>query len=345
MAQRRKRKSSKHPSKVKGGISTRQRNTIKKEAEKTRNRIKRFMKNNPEGYNVPDPGIYTLSALLKRIEAGEKPAAIVKELKSITSTSLKASRSSPIISDSGYELQPSELSSLRKAVNTANRNISRARKKYSDFADIMPAEFSYESVIKSVISPESVRNKLKDLSLYTPKNLIPTSINDIGEAGTIAERDHMRNILERENMRRLERQEENRNLEDGGYFKQQSDYDTQTIDIDSIKSFDNLKKRAETWDDSARVTRANLFLENYTQSLNMFETILMENQYWNSTVGERIDFIRDTINSLYFNEKAITYLSTRVPDIDISLLYAGGTGDVDFSSIYDAWCEIADEFG
>lgn len=302
------------------------------------------MKNNPEGYSIPNPGNYTLSNLLKRIEAGEKPAAIVKELKGITSISLKASRSEPTISASGYEFKNSELVKLKKAISIANKHIIAARKKYVDFIEVLPEELNADTIIKSVVNEKSIQNLLKDLSLYKPKNLIPTAINETGEAGTIAERDHMRNILERENKRRRDRQEENRNLEDGGYFKQQSDYDSKEIDIDAIKTLDSLRKRGITWDDPARVFRANLFLDNYKTSLETFETLLLENHYWNSTIGKRIDYIREVIDGLYFNEIAITYLSTRVPDIDISLLYAGGTGDVDFSSIYKEWKKIGKRY-
>lgn len=340
------------PSKSKRGslrnktkLSVKRWNTLKRDAQNARARIRAFKQRpDADNYFIPDIEDYTIANIAERLAFGESLLSITKELKNLTATNIMAGIPIGAVSLSGYRLNASETRAINKAVAEANQNIRSAREKFADFTDILPQEFSVKDLIQNIVSSQSIANKVQDLALFVPENLVPTVINDSGEAGTVAEYQYYRNILERENERRLQQQAENDPRTQKGYFRQQSDYDSEQIDIDEIYGMENLRKRAQTWDDPARVYRANLYLTNYEKALDMFAGVLINNGYWNDVIEERVEYIRDVINRLYFNEKAISYASSRMPNIDISLLYANGSGDVDFFSIYDAWCDIEDMF-
>lgn len=345
MAKRKPTKRKKSSPRVKGNLSPRRRERLRKEAENARRRIKAFSKRpDSDNYFVPDTSDYTFASLLERLAGGESYNLIIRELKNLTAEKIKTGTPVRVISSTGYVLKPSENRKIVKAVETANKNIKQAKEKFADFTDILPQEFSAKDLVQNVTSSESIENKINDLALFTPENLIPTAINDYGEAGTFAEYQYYRNILERENERRAQARAENDPRTQQGFFRQQADYDSESIDIDSIASMDMLRKRASVWDDPARIYRANLYLVNYEKALDMFAGVLINNGYWNDVIEERVEYIRDIISRLYFNEKAISYASSRMPNIDIALLYGGGQGEVDFASIYDAWCDIEDMY-
>lgn len=341
------------PSKSKGRksgnrpkLSAKSRKNLIREASNARRRLRQFsLRPDADNYIIPEPSDYTLANLLIRIENGETTRSIMRELRNLTADKIRSGKPLNLITETGYKLSKSEVSALTKAVNQANKNIRKAKQEYGDLADLIPNEFSVKELSFNAVGPETIQNRIEDLKLYTPENLQIVSINEMGEAGTVAEYEWNKRILERENARREKLRRENDPREQKGFFLQQSDFDTAAIDIASIPDMETLRRRATTWDDPARVYRANLFLSNYEKALDMFAGVLINNGYWNSTIEDRIAFIRDTISKLYSNEKAISYISTRIPNIDISLLYGGGNGDIDFSSIYDAWCDVDDMYG
>lgn len=345
MGKRKPSKPKKHALRAKVNLSSRSYKNLKREAENARRRIKAFtIRPDSDNYLIPDVSDYTLVSLMERLAAGETTRHIMRELKNLTAEKIKTGIPVYVVSATGYQLKPAENRRIIKAVSEANQNIRQARQKFADFTEILPQEFSARDLVQNATSSESIENKINDLALFTPENLIPTAVNDDGEAGTVAEYQYYRNILERENERRAQIRAENDPRTNKGFFRQQSDYDSEDINIDAISSMDTLRKRAETWDDPARIYRANMYLTNYEKALDMFAGVLINNGYWNDVIEERIEYIRDVIGRLYFNEKAITFASTRMPNIDISLLYGGGNGDFDFASIYDAWCDIEDMY-
>lgn len=314
-------------------------------AERARSRIKDFSKRkDATNYIIPKTADYTMEALVQRLVAGESLRSINQELKNVTAARIRSGVPLSVETLSGYRLSPSERRDLTKAISEANKNIRTARDKFSDFVDMFPGEFSLKDIQSDLVNKVSVQNKIKDLGLFTAENLIPVSINETGEAGILAEKLYYEAIIERENERRKKVREESDPRTNKGFFLQQADVDTREIDISQIQDMEALKKRAVTWDDPARVYRSNLYLTNYLQALAQFETVLITGGIYNDTVGMRLDYIREVINKLYFNEEAIAYLSKYMPNIDIALISGGPTGDVDFSAIYDAWTEIEDMF-
>lgn len=296
-----------------------------------------------ESYDVPEASDYLVAALLKRIDAGDRPSSILREMRNITAYKI-INQPKPFVTASGFSIPTAEYRKLSMAINTANRNISEARKKFSDFADILPDKFSLHDVATQVSDLQTLKNKIKDVSVFIPDNLIPQAINEAGEAGTVAEVEYYKRILERENKRREQLREQNNPANNQGFFLMQSDAEKREIPIDNISSLSELKRRAETWDDPARIYRANLFLANYEKSLDRFETILRTGFYMNDTIEERFDYIRNVIAQLYNNEKAITYISSRMPNIDIGLISGALYGDVDFDEVYNAWIDAEEMF-
>lgn len=331
----------------KSNISKKSYANLEREARNARRRLKTFSEREDAAYyDIPDPSDYTLATLVQRVNNGESIRSVLREVRNLRADKIKQGAPTPSVSSTGYVLKPEEKKAIVKAVNTANKNIRQARKKFADFADVLPNEFVASDLISGAVSSESITNKIEDLSLFVSENLAPTAINESGEAGTIAERDYYRRILARENRRRAKNRELNNPTNQEGYFRQQMDYDTQEIDIDNIKTMEDLHKRAEAWDDPARVQRANMYLVNYESSLGLFESVLINNGYYNSTVQERFDYIRDVISRLYFNEEAITFAANRMPDLSIHVISPPGevAGFVDFDAIYESWIDMEDMF-
>lgn len=306
----------------KGNLSTKSYAKLVKEARNARRRIADFSKRPDAGnYIVPSVADYRLDALINRIEGGESVRSVLKDVRNVTADNIRKGKGAVAVSANGYKLSTQEAGKLKRAMDEANRNIRAARKKFTDFKDVMPPEFSYKELVFNIVNAETVNNRINDLGLFTPDKLLPTAINKLGEAGTEAESTYYRRILERENQRRLSNQSKNDPRKNkNGYFLQQDDYDSQPIDIDAIKDFETLKQRAITWDDPARIYRANLFLDNYLNSLETFESILVTNGQFSDEEQEKFDKIREIIGKLYFNEEAITYLTKNMPQLSITVI-------------------------
>lgn len=343
MARRKPSKNKRASAKPSARIKKSTRENLAREAANTRRRIAQFNKKYSDEYIVPESSDYLLASLLLRIDAGEKPAALLREMRNITADKI-ITTPRKYVTSTGYTIPSRDYKRLSLAIKTANKNIREARTKYSDFADVFPDEFSTHDVISSVIDSESIEHKISDLSVFTPENLVVVAVNDAGEAGTTAEVEYYKRILERENRRRQQKREEVTSEDFQGFFLTQSEADRKNIPIESITSISDLKRRAETWDDPARIYRANLFLANYEKSLSNFEAILRTGFYMNDTIQERFDYIREVIAQLYNNEKAINYISSRMPNIDISLISGALYGEVNFDEVYNAWTEAEEMF-
>lgn len=334
---------SKRPSTAdKIGISRKTYKNILSEASKARRRLRAFQaRQDADNYFVPDPEDYTMEKLAARIMGGETPRSVLRELRNLTAEKIRAGAPDTAITANGYKLTPKERKKVTDAVKLANQNIKKARDKFTDFLDILPEPFNVQDIIQNAVGPKSIENKVNDLALFTPENLVPTAINEYGEAGTVAEYQFYRNILERENQRRAEQRKLNDPTQNQGYFRQQSDVDTSPIDIDKIEGLQNIKKKATTWDDPARVYRANLFLDNYTRGLNDYESALWNNGAMTPEIQNKIDRVREIIGNLYFNEEAITYATAHMPNVDIDLIYQLLVGHADFDEIYNDWMKVA----
>lgn len=324
------------------GISQRQYNSLRDESAKARRRIKDFAKRDDAGaYFIPDSNDYLLDSLLNRVQQGEKVSSIVKEVKGITSKKIQSGTPLNVQTMNEYSLSPSEKRRVTAAVKKANENIRQARKDFDFALDILPEEFDAKKFVENIGSKESLSAHLKGLDLFTPENLVPTAVNDLGEAGTKAEYEYYTMILERENQRRARIREITTPNEQTQYIVQQSDYDKRNIDLSKIVGREERKNRAETWDDAKRVYRANLFLTNYRDSLKLTEAVMRTNGLMNDTIKERFDFIYDVINKTFNNEDAITHLIYFMPTIDISIISGGvSLGAETFNTIYNEWSEF-----
>lgn len=348
MAKRKKRKKS-TAAQVGTGISQRSRKILKSEAEKARSRLRSFSKRaDSDNYFAPDSSEYTLAKLLKRIGNGESVRSVLREVRNLTADKLKLGKAKPVVSDLGYTLKPSEVRAIKSAVTEANKNISKAREKFDFAKDILPEMKNAQEVIRKAVNSDSIKFQLDLLKQYTPENLIPTAINEYGEAGTKAEVYETTKILEKENDRRKKIRETLDPQVIQGYFVSQDDYDTREINIKDIVGIQGLRSRAETWDDFAITVRANKFLYNYEKTLELVEVAMQARGFYNETIEERFAFIKETIGKLYNHEEEITFISKRMPFLDISIISPSkgesAGGSVDFDEIYNAWTYVDDLF-
>lgn len=328
------------------GISKKRYDNLMREAENARRRIRAFEQRvDANNYFIPDAQDYTIAALAERLLSGESYASIMREVKNQTATKIKSGVPSTIQTESGLKIKPSEQNKLKQSVAQANQLIREARAKYPDFAEHMPAEFDYSTIVESAYTENYIRNQINDINkFFTPENLRPGTSPIQGEPGTMAEYLYFRAILERENQRREEMRKENETNTKNGFFKQSRYDDRDPIDIDAIQTRERLIKRAITWDDPARIYRANLFLGNYERTWDTFYDSLTHHIGENAELDQKVERMKKIIDKLYFNEKAITFASMRTPSVDISLISGQISGNVSLDEIFDAWDKVAAEY-
>lgn len=351
MAKRKKSKAKRVSSAAKAGLSTRSYNLLKKEAGNARRRINNFLKRSDAyEYFVPSQESYTLANLLERVGAGESVKSLLKEVRAITAEKITTSTSTPVVSKLGYKLKQSEAKAIRDAVTKANKNIREAREKFDIAVDILPELKSSDKIIAQAVNSTSIKNQLDILNQYTPENLIPIAINESGEAGTQAELYETTKILELENERRKRLRDQTEKQIVHGYLVDQNQYESRDIDIESIETIKDMRRMAGTWSDYGAVVRANIYLQNYSDSLELLTASLINIGMYNETVGDMIKFIHKTISKLYNNEEAISFISRYVPEVSIAIVSppAGERESVassmDFKEIYDAWTGIKELF-
>lgn len=312
------------------------------EARNARRRLQRLInQDDSDLYNIPSPKEYTIEKLRNRLEAGERLETIVDELRGLTSSNIK---SGATVTNFGYRLSNDEKKALRYAVSKANRNITLARKKFNDIQDVFPETFSYTDFIQNISGPDAVKYKIEDLGVFTRDKLVPIAVNELGEAGTQAEKEYYTRIIERENERRANQFKDFDPTQPNTFLRVTADFGKKPIQITGETTREQLKKRAKTWDDPARIYRSNLFLTNYIKALDNFEAILRHNGMINSTIQMRIDYIREVIPRFYNNEEAIFNIAYTIPGIDIGIMYDSFGTELNFTAIYDAWTLAEDTY-
>lgn len=333
MARRKSGEPKKRKNSPESGLSRKSYSTLKKNAENARRRIRNI--NAKFGDIVVNPNDYKLNSLLKRIENGESSRAINAELRRIRLANYSDFQEASVTSLTGYVIPASKATAIKKAIDKANKNISKARDKYKDFQDLLPNEFSFNKVTSEITGSKGVENFLEDIKLFTPAKLNIVPKFETGEAITLAEYEFNKRILDRENLRRAKYREEMKTSNDG-YFMVQNEYESRPIDIQSIPTRDELTRRAEVWNDIHVTNRANQWVYNYEGILNQFETVLIKKGMYNDRIEKRFDFIRSMLEKITNNADAIQFVSTRMPSIDITLFY-NDSGEISFADIYSDW--------
>lgn len=334
MARRRKAKLKRSSVASKHGITQKSYDRIKREATNTRRRIKNLTTANNGSSFLPDAEDYKLENILRRIDSGEKVKNILKEMSQINFASFKQAEEQPLYRTKyGFYVERNDRERLIKAINTANRNIDKATRRYGEFADLMPQKFNVEKVLEEISSDEALRNRLTGIRKFTASKLVPTMIE--GVFTTKAEYEYLTDIINRENKRREERQKP----PEEGYLVTQAQYDSKPINIEKLVDLNSIRRKAEQWDDPARVERANRYLDIYKESLNRAQATLADSGYAGREVEKRFRDINRIIDRLYNNVDRVTQLANNMPTIDIQIISDIIMGDVNFSEIYDDWME------
>lgn len=344
MAKRKKSKPKRSKASLPAGVSAKSYERLIKEGRNARRRIAAFQaRPDASNYFIPDASSYTLNGLLARIAGGERVQDLFREMRNLTAEKLKIGTPVGVTSKDGYQLTARDKRRVIENLAAANKNIQQAHKDYSFATDILPPEFNSKDFIRGITSKQSLENHIKGLQLFTPENLIPTAVNADGEAGTIAEYKYYMDIIERENKRRerLRAQTDPRQVK--GNFIQTDEYERRPIDTSVLHDMESLRKKALTWDDLARIERANLFLENYIKQFETVEAGLVSQGYFavQPELEQKFDKIKAIINRFMWNEEAITYISRQMPNLSIAFVSGGlemhgGT----FDNIYDDWLKV-----
>lgn len=303
-------------------LSTDQYNRLLTRASEARKSIRTQLKNPAfSDVTLPDPDDYKIKRLIERIEKGATNRDLLRELDAIKKA---PSSAVPFTNENGYTIPASTYQDILKAIERANKNIENARKKLPDIAkDVIPPTFDKEGVLSSIYDDKGVKNLLDDLSLFKPSKLKIKAINDAAEAGTDAEVEYYKRILQRENERRAKLRDER------GVFGLQSRFQRaddegnfmEDIDINNIKSKEELKRKGQTWSDPARIARANKYLENYHRGIDALEEFLLNHNMLNDTARNKINRLRDAVDSYINHEDAITTISFDEPDAAIDVVY------------------------
>lgn len=351
MPKRKRRSSRKRSSTSKANLSQRKYEQLRSEAEKARLAIRRALNSSDsQMYDLPDPSAYTLKNLISRIDSGDSYAALIKELKGTRRANFKRldavvdSEYSIVIPATGEYIEGSTVMEFKVQLNKANRAIRSARTKYGENVDILPQEFTEKELLEYITSEEGLKKLTQELKVFTPKNLVPKEFGE-GVYATKAEREFLLKPIAEENIRRDKRREEEQNPEFKGFLVSQSQADISPINPGTDQTIYKLRERSYKWRDMERMIRANTFLDNYIKKLNDFEVLLRIHKMYNDEVEKRLQFIRNEIAGLYFDEEGIRIASTRIPGIDIGALYPTKEelgNAFSFSEIYNAWVAYHD---
>lgn len=329
--------------KASSSVTDKQRTKLLIEARKARKRITSFsLRSDSNNYVIPRIEDYKLESLLNRIAAGENYNSVLKEVKNIQVKNITSGIPSDLTSAFGYTLNRSDIKRLRNQVVRANEVIRQAKEVNPEFSDIYPSEFNVNELLTKIVNPTTYSNLIERLNYYVPENMQIMAVPETGEAITVAEYKHYVDILEAENKRRERNYNTALAFEQGkkkGFIRVQNRFDEEQLDIASMSRKD-LKRRAATWDDPARVYRANLFLTNYSASFEDFVANFRKTVGSNDVIEARFAYIRELIARFYNNEEAIDYISTRMPMINIAIISGVLTGDVDFDAVYNDWTEV-----
>lgn len=346
MAKRRKRSAKRPGNRNTAGLSAKSYTKLKKEAEAARKRLRAFSKRSDAGdYFIPNIEQYKLAQLIDRVEAGEPVKNIYQELRNLTASNLVSGVPFEVGETSfGYKMTYADRKILKDEIERANRVIREVRKQNKDIVDALPNEFNYNEIQSKMVNESALKHTIEGLQYYTHENMELMGMPGTGEAITKAEYLRNKAIIDRENERRLEKEKAIEKVVKGkkGFLRQQNRYDTERIDIEQL-NFANFRRRAQVWDDPARVYRANLFLTHYRESLDKMAAVLDEQGLF-AEVEEEFDFIRSVIDRLYNNEEAILYASEFMPNITIASVSDEILVGEQFSYVFSGWQQVAEMF-
>lgn len=340
MAKRRKGKSKRPSIASQHGITKRSYEKLKREAENTRKRIKNISRANSDNKFLPLTSDYTLNSLLARVDAGERVSDIIKQMSNIRFENFTNESQPAYRTSYGYYISNKDRDRLIKAINTANRNIEKAIKKFGDSYDFMPNKFDPDKVLNEISSDNALKNKIGGLKNFTQKKLTPKEIE--GVFTTQAEYDYLTGILNRENARR--EKERTKEPPTEGFLKMQQDYDKMPIKIEKLQDLQALRRKANQWDDPALVDRANRYITNYKSALDSAETAFIDAGIGGSEVIKKFNKIRSYLDKLTNNVDLITIASNNSPFIDIAIVSGLAMGDTDFYELYAYWEEFSKQY-
>lgn len=313
------------------GISKKSYENLRREAENTRRRIKNMQRAQGDIENLPNADDFLLKNLLMRVDRGEKPGSLVKEMKRISFDTVRTETERPYRSRFGHYLTAPERERFLKAINSANKAIDKATEKFKDFSDLMPKKFDPQKELDNVVSSDSLNQRIAGLRKFTASRLVPTNIDGIFT--TQAEYEFLTDTINRENERREARQQQPKQ----GYLITQADYDSKPINIDKLQDINAIRRKASQWDDPARVDRANRYLDLYLQKLNDAQAVLKDNGVGGQRTSRMFNRMRKVISKLYNDVDRVTDIAQHMPDIDITIVSGVITGDMDIYELYTAW--------
>ena len=351
MGKRRANKPSKSKPKNKSPIkTTAARKRLAKELKNARARIRGMISSMGDSYTGPRVEDFYLKNVEELIHGGVHINTIYAMIRNTTASKInkrqktKKNTSDPIVAElyGGSPVKQSQYSRLMKATAKANKNIEDVINKYPDAEVILPTPLNPNEILRKVVKNEKL-DELIDVigKAFTPAKLLPTAINDDGEAGTKAEIEYLNYFIKNENKKRENAREHFKDvIKHGGRFRTQQEFDTEPINTDRFESMSTWRRRAEFYTDAKEYNRAGLWLGNYYKSILKFsDTMRSEHGYGDeSELQKMITAIIDMIEAIDDPEtvRKLTYFSD---SIAIAANYIGTLDNPTeyVHEIYEAW--------
>lgn len=275
MAKRKSAKGSKSKAKNKprGPVSEATRKKLSKELKNARARIRGLMNSQGSAYNGPEIEDFYLDNVLALIKNGTHINTIYAMIRNANAKKIKrdnsayAQRNNPIVAQTygGAGVGQKEYSRLLKTIARANKNIEKAKEKYSGMDDIFPDYLTPESVLNKVTNVKRLEEVRKTIdSAFKSKKLVPTAINEDGEAGTAAEIEYLNAFILNENKRReIARKNIKENLDKRGFFMTQQEFDVRDVNTSTWDTLEKWRNRTEYFTDARALDKADAWLTNY----------------------------------------------------------------------------------
>lgn len=357
MGKRRVNKPSKSKPKNKSPIkTTAARKRLAKELKNARARIRGMMASMGDYYTGPRVEDFYLNNVEELIRCGVHINTIYAMIRNTTASKInkrqkaKKNTADPIVAElyGGAPVRQSQYSRLMKATAKANKNIEDVINKYPGAEVILPTTLNPNEILRKVVKNEKL-DELIDVigKAFTPAKLLPTVINDDGEAGTKAEIEYLDYFIKNENKKRENAREYFKDvIKQGGRFRTQQEFDTEPINTERFESMSTWRRRAEFYTDAKEYNRAGLWLGNYYKSLLKFSaTMRAEHGYGDESelqnmIKEIIDMVEaiedpEIVRRLSYYSDSIAIAANYIETLDEPTKY--------MQEIFDAWIKFSME--
>lgn len=306
-------------------------------------------------YSGPSIETFYLNNVLEMIKRGTHINTIYAMAKNATAKKIRKqqeeTKNDPIVSSmyGGVGVRQSEMTKAMKVIAKANKNIQAAREKFADFPDILPEFISLDEVLGKVTTTKGLENVINAINkAFVPRKLVPTAINEAGEAGTIAELEYLNSFIKSENKKREKGREEIRDIYNKKkMFRTQQEFDVTDVDTSTWDTLEKWRRRSNYFTESKDLDRANNWITNYINSLNDTALKIMSErgQGRDTEIQRKLNEIFNIISKIKTTDQVRT-LTRYSEEIGMPQNYFDDITDLDIKvdNLLGAWLDFESEY-